>query len=556
MIDLFRQAGRENIDNRGINGVSVEKNREIELLVRARYPVIYVVSWEEKRVEDALASIARARNKGLYSWTITDGLTNPLTGGQFSESLKDPLMVLDHVKGSKESAIYVLKDFHPFVEDFRVIRKLKDTAASIKTSHNTLVLLGPELLIPRELEKEITVVDYPLPEYGDLKKLLDKLVESVKKNPRVTISMKPEVEEKIIRAALGLTIMEAENVFARAVVMNNRLDEEDIGVILSEKEQIIRKTGILEYYQAQEKFSQVGGLDLLKEWLHKRGAAFTEKARQYGLPEPKGILLLGVQGCGKSLCAKVVSSLWNLPLLRLDIGSVFGGIIGSSEGNVRKAIKMAESLSPCILWMDEVEKGFSGIQSSGMSDAGTTARVFGTLLSWMQEKTSPVFIIATANDISQLPPEMLRKGRFDEIFFVDLPSPRERREIFRIHLAKRSRREEDFDMDRLVRAAVSFSGAEIEEGVISGMFDAFSQGREVATDDILKALGDTFPISRTMEEKITGLRNWADRRARKASAPVGEGDDGPQERTPGRDFESANYETEEKQVIKLSLGGS
>ncbi len=526
----------------------IDKNREIEILIRARYPIIYLVSWEEKRTVDVLSAIARSSSKGLYTWTITDGLTSPTLGGRFPDTLKDPMQVLEHIKTSKESAVYVLKDFHPLMEDFRIVRKLKDLAGEIKTSHKTLIILGSELKIPPEMEKEITVVDYPLPGYGDLKQLLDKLVESVSRNPRVVIELSPEVEEKIIKAALGLTMMEAENVFARAVVMNSHLGQEDIDVILSEKEQIIRKTGMLEYFHTSEQFSSVGGLDYLKGWLIKRESAFTQKARDYGLPQPKGILLLGVQGCGKSLCAKVVSSLWNLPLLRLDMGAIFSGVIGSSEGNVRKAIKMAESLSPCILWIDEIEKGFSGMKSSGMSDGGTTARVFGTLLSWMQEKTSPVFVIATANDISQLPPELLRKGRFDEIFFVDLPTLDERLQIFDIHLRKRNREPEKFEIHRLSQVSAGFSGAEIEQAIISAMYDSFSQSREVETGDIQNALMETFPLSRTMEEKISHLRRWADQRARKAS-PAGE--EPPDKST--RDFEVSDLETQEKRVLSIDL---
>ncbi|MFP4498365.1 MAG: AAA family ATPase [Vulcanimicrobiota bacterium] len=494
-----------------------DKDREIEILIRARYPIIYLVSWEERRLEDVVFSIARARRKVLYVWSITDGLVSQGIEGRFPENLKEPLKILDMIKNSKESAIFILKDFHPFMEDPWVIRKLKDVAAAIKSSHNTLLIMSSELKIPRELEKDITILDYPLPSYQELKALLDSLIDSLKNNNKVIIEVNPDVEEKLIKAALGLTMKEAENVFARAVVIDNKLSESDIDVILLEKEQIIRKTGILEYYHAQEKFSQVGGLKHLKDWLMKRGVAFTEKAREFGLPQPKGILLLGVQGCGKSLCAKVVSSLWNLPLLRLDMGNIFAGVVGSSEGNVRKAIKMAESLSPCILWIDEIEKGLSGSQSSGMSDGGTTARVFGTLLSWMQEKTSPVFVISTANDISQLPPELLRKGRFDEIFFVDLPTGNERKQIFKIHLSKRKRNSENFDIQQLAQKSEGFSGAEIEQAIIEGMFNAFSASRELSTEDIANALMETFPLSKTMAEKIQGLRAWAANRARKAS---------------------------------------
>jgi len=494
-------------------------NDKLEILIRARYPVINIVSWEERRVEEALIEIARKRNKGLYLWTATDGLSSPMIGGHFSESLKHPIAVLDHIMKSKEpSVIFVLKDFHPFMGEPMVIRKIKDVADAIRKSRNTLVLLGPEPKIPPELEKIITIVDYPLPDFQELDGLLNELINAVKKNPNVVIDLTPETKEKIIKAAMGLTRQESESAFAKALVQNNRLGEEDIDVILSEKEQIIRKSGILEYYHSTDKFSHIGGLQKLKNWFIKRSSAFTERAREYGLPQPKGILLLGVQGCGKSLCAKVVSSLWNLPLLRLDIGRVFSGIVGSSESNMRRAILIAETLSPCILWIDEIEKGLAGIRSSGMSDGGTTARIFATLLSWMQEKTKPVFVISTANDISQLPPELLRKGRFDEIFFVDLPNTLERKQILNIHLRKRGRDPADFDLKSLIEASRGFSGAEIEQAIISSMYDAFADNeREINSADILKSLKETYPLSKTMADRIDELRQWARDRARMAS---------------------------------------
>lgn len=501
-----------------------EVNQKLEVLIRARYPIIYIVSWEERRVEEALVSIARKRNKGLYTWTSTDGLSSPMIGGHFSESLKHPVSMLDHIIKSKEpSVIFALKDFHPFMDEHIIIRKLKDVADAIRKSRNTLILLGPELKIPMELEKIISVVDFPLPDYKELEGLLNELITTVRKNPNVVVDLSPEAKEKIINAAMGLTRLESESAFAKAVVQNNRLGEEDIDVILTEKEQIIRKSGILEYYHANEKFANVGGLLNLKDWLIKRSKAFSERAREYGLPQPKGLLLLGVQGCGKSLAAKVISSLWNLPLLRLDLGQVFSGIVGSSESNMRRAILMAETLSPCVLWIDEIEKGLAGTKSSGMSDGGTTARIFATLLSWMQEKTKPVFVIATANDITQLPPELLRKGRFDEIFFVDLPSKEEREAIFKIHFRKRGRKPENFNLKPLIEASLGFSGAEIEQAIISALYDSFSDNeREVISGDILRALTETFPLSRTMEHKITELREWAGSRARPASPPEGE----------------------------------
>ncbi len=311
--------------------------------------------------------------------------------------------------------------------------------------------------------------------------------------------------------------MEAENVFAKSLVERRKFD---VDVVLSEKEQIIRKSAILEYYRASEAFADVGGLDLLKDWMDKRTVAFTEKARDYGLPAPKGILILGVQGCGKSLSAKSIASLWRLPLLRMDVGKIFGGIVGQSEENIRKAIRVAESTAPNIVWIDELEKGFSGTQSSGISDGGTTARVFGTFLAWLQDKTAPCFVVATANDVSALPPELLRKGRFDEIFFVDLPGEPERAEIFTIHLQKRRRDPAQFDLNALAAATAGYSGAEIEQAVISAMYDAFNLGRDITTEDILKVAGQSVPLSMTMKEKIDMLRYWAGTRARPASSAV------------------------------------
>jgi len=319
-----------------------------------------------------------------------------------------------------------------------------------------------------------------------------------------------------------LTLNEAENVFAKTLIKRGGLGAEHLDVIISEKEQIVRKSGLLEYYHSTERFDDVGGLDLLKDWLRKRQMAFTERAREYGLPTPKGVLLIGVQGCGKSLTAKAVASLWKVPLLRLDMSRIFSSLVGASEENLRNALRVAESVSPCILWVDELEKSFAGAQSSALSDAGTTARVLGYFLTWLQEKTAPCFVIATANSIEQLPPELLRKGRLDEIFFVDLPSKRERMEIFAIHLRKRKRDPSLFDLEALAEASQGFSGAEIEQAVISALYDAFSEGRDITTDDILKAIRETVPLSVTMKEQIDALREWASGRARRASSEESE----------------------------------
>ena len=373
--------------------------------------------------------------------------------------------------------------------------------------------------IPAELDKEVTVLNFLPPTKEDLAVLLDRIIEDMQGHKSVRIDLDGDGRERLLQAALGLTLGEAENVFAKIIVKNQCLSAGHVDEVFAEKQQIIRKSGLLEYYPAQEDFNSVGGLPLLKDWLAKRAVAFTAEAQAFGLPAPKGILLLGIQGCGKSLCAKAVSRLWQLPLLRFDMGRMFGSLVGSSEENVRRAISVAESIAPAVLWVDEIDKAFVGSQSSGITDGGTTARVFGTFLTWLSEKTAPVFVVATANDVSQLPPELLRKGRLDEIFYVDLPAEAERAEIFRIHITKRNRNPEEFDLPQLVAASVDFSGAEIEEAIISALYDAFYARQELATGHVLEALAQTVPMAKTMAEKINALRAWAVGRARNASVP-------------------------------------
>jgi ATP-dependent 26S proteasome regulatory subunit len=497
---------------------------EVETLIRARYPILYIVTSEEMRVQSLVVEIAHKRLKKVFEWSYSTGIVPAGTSIQSQKhrnaATKDPLMALDQVIEQVEPAIFIFKDFHPFLtkNNFAVTRKLKEIALHLKNSFKTIVLVSPVLEIPTELEKEITVLNFPLPGRDDLSGLLDKIIEDVKQFKQVKIDLDAAGRERLLQAALGLTLGEAENVFAKIIVKDERLSGEDVNEVFAEKQQIIRKSGLLEYYATNESFTQVGGLGVLKEWLNKRAIAFTAEARAFGLPAPKGILMLGVQGCGKSLSAKAVSTLWQLPLLRFDMGRMFGSLVGSSEENVRRAIAVAESVAPAILWVDEIDKAFAGSQGSGTTDGGTTARVFGTFLTWLSEKTAPVFVVATANDISQLPPELMRKGRLDEIFFVDLPSEEERHEIFRIHLARR-RPESKFDLPVLAAASVDFSGAEIEEAINSGLYDAFYTQQELTTPHVLVALGQTVPLAKTMNEQINRLRSWAEGRARNASVP-------------------------------------
>jgi SpoVK/Ycf46/Vps4 family AAA+-type ATPase len=496
---------------------------EIETLIRARYPILYVITNEEMRAQNILVEIAGRRQKKVYEWTYSSGIVPAGASIQSqkgrSAATKEPLAALDLVIEQVEPAIFLFKDFHPFLtrSNYAVIRRLKDIALHLKNSRKTIVLISPVMEIPAELDKEITVINLPPPSKEDLGAVLDEAVQDLRDSQAVEISLDGEGRERLLQAALGLTLGEAENVFAKIIVKNQRLSAEDVGEVFAEKQQIIRKSGLLEYYAAEEDFTSVGGLALLKDWVAKRAVAFTPEAQAFGLPAPRGVLLLGVQGCGKSLCAKAVSRLWQLPLLRFDMGRMFGSLVGSSEENVRRAIAVAESIAPAVLWVDEIDKAFSGTQSSGVTDSGTTARVFGTFLTWLSEKSAPVFVVATANDVSQLPPELLRKGRLDEIFYVDLPLDEERAEILRIHLAKRNRNPEEFDIPSLVAASQEFSGAEIEEAIISALYDAFYAKQELATAHVFAALNQTVPLARTMAEKVTEQRNWAIGRARNAS---------------------------------------
>jgi SpoVK/Ycf46/Vps4 family AAA+-type ATPase len=370
--------------------------------------------------------------------------------------------------------------------------------------------------IPVELEKEVVVLDFPLPSMTELDEVLS---QHLNHNPRNIAA--PQDRERLLKAALGLTRDEAEKVYRKARVMAGCLTAGEVDIVLSEKRQLIRRNGILEFMDVDETIDLVGGLEELKHWLTQRSDAFTERARDYGLPQPKGMLILGVPGCGKSLIAKTTSRLWGLPLLRLDLGRVYdGSMVGRSEANLRNALKTAESISPAILFIDEIDKAFAGGAGSSDSDGGTSSRIFGTFLTWMQEKTSPVFVMATANRVERLPSEFLRKGRFDEIFFVDLPNAEERKDIFRIHLKKRRSDIERFDLDQLTKVCEGFSGAEIEQGLISAMYEAFAQGREFTQLDIIAAIRSTLPLSKTMSEQVSALRDWAQQRARPAASSL------------------------------------
>lgn len=503
------------------------KDQEIDVLIRARYPFIYVVSYEESRVEDAVRRIVNGK-KQVQVWSATEplgtdahrfGIEAPskISLDGLSQALEALNYILKRVREDAVRTVFILRDFDPYLDNPVVVRRLRDLAFALKRSYSTVIFLSPVLAVPAHLDKEIVVVDYDLPGLEELALILEDLVGRVAGNTETHIDLAVPGREAIVKAALGLTADEAANVFAKALVLNSNLDDIDISVVLSEKKQIIRKSGILEFYEATSEFSSIGGLARLKEWLNKRGAAFSEKAHAFGLPDPRGILLLGVPGCGKSLTAKAIGASWKLPLLRFDVGSVFGKYVGESEANLRRALRTAEAVAPCVLWVDEMEKAFS--QGRG-EDGGTTLRILGGFLSWLQDKKAPVFVVATANNIDLLPPELLRKGRLDDIFFVDLPNEAERGDIFRIHLQKHGRDSGGFDVAELSAKSDGYSGAEIEQSVIAALYDAFDEARDVTTQDVLHNLSLMVPLSVTMQEEVEKLRQWASTRARPASNPV------------------------------------
>jgi len=488
-------------------------------LATAGANLVHIASYEWERVRGTVLGLAKHHQLPLRVWSQSTGLHVYDRAEQLqveNGDLHDPLEVLPQIHAFEESGIWLLEDMQPFLKDehHSILRWLRELARLPANPRKIVVLSTPLPGLPVDLRKEIPSLDLELPGVSDLRLVLQDAASA--------LQVRAFEDDALLEAARGLTVMEARLAFGKAAAELGRLDHAAVRLIAREKERIIKQSEVLEYYPTDAGMGDVGGLSALKEWLERRGRAFGAGARKYGLDAPKGVLLLGVQGCGKSLLAKAVAATWQFPLLRFDMGKVFGGILGQSEGNIRAALQVAQALAPCVLWIDEIEKGLAGMGSSDQTDGGTTARIVGTLLTWMQEKRDPVFVVATANRIDMLPPELLRKGRFDEIFFVDLPTASVRQEILAIHLRKKNRQPGQYDLKALAANSVGFSGAELEEAVREGMFDAFAEGKELATEHIEHAIRKTFPLSRTMGDQIDSLRQWAKVRARLASSESAE----------------------------------
>jgi SpoVK/Ycf46/Vps4 family AAA+-type ATPase len=485
----------------------------LDLMIRARYPIIYLVAPEEEPAEELLVRVADRADppRKLMAWDLVRGWEDT---GEDRNSVMNALGRILRAS-PEEDTIFILRDLHFILKNFNqeknapVVRELKNLSRHLKRSRKMLVLLSHTVEIPTDLQEEITVLDLPLPTTMEINKLIDLYVAPEKLN------LKPLGREQMVKACQGLSRERIRRVLAKALAAKLEVNETDIDGVLEEKKQAIRQTGILEFFTSRETLKSVGGLDNLKQWVRVRQEAFTEEARRYGLPNPKGILLVGIQGTGKSLSAKTIANEWRLPLLRLDAGRLFAGIVGESESRVRQMIQLSEAMAPCVLWIDEIDKAFGNMTSNFDGDSGTSRRVFGSLITWMQEKTEPVFIVATANNVPLLPPELLRKGRFDEIFFLNLPTEKERKEIFRVHLQRlRPNRLREFDLEAMASQAIDFSGAEIEQTIIDAMYQAFGGGgtgqrRDFSNEDILTAIQETVPLASIAREQVQELKCWA-----------------------------------------------
>ncbi|MEG4025121.1 AAA family ATPase [Microcoleus sp. S13C4] len=488
--------------------------KRLDLMIRARYSLLYIVGAEEEPVEAVIAQVALQVTpaRRVLRWDLVRGWEDNGSG-------KGSVMAaLDRVSKTavEEYTIFVLRDLHPVLKypysekNAAVVRELRNLTRELKRSKKTIVLTSHTLELPEELKEEVTVIDFPLPNVQEIDSLISHVVEKPEQ-----LQVSGLAREQLVKACQGLSRARIGRVLAKALAAKQQINESDIDGVLEEKQQAIRQTGILEFFNSRESLKSVGGLENLKQWVKMRQDAFTDEARRYGIPNPKGVLLVGIQGTGKSLSAKTIASEWRLPLLRLDTGRLFGGVVGESESRVRQMIQLAEAIAPCVLWIDEIDKAFGNIISGGDGDSGTSRRVFGSLITWMQEKTSPVFIVATANNVRILPAELLRKGRFDEIFFLNLPSESERQDIFKVHLQRlRPTRLREFDLGVLAKRAENFSGAEIEQVVIDGLYRAFGtfvngQRRDLMTEDILRSIEDTVPLAAIARSQIEDLKRWA-----------------------------------------------
>jgi hypothetical protein len=492
----------------------MKDEHDLELLIASRFPIIAIETHEEQRAVELLTRCASRRQLPVYTWSLTTGwkaahMQAPLATTQ------DPPQALRHVSHVRQPGVYVLLDFHPFLGDPLHVRLLKEIAVDYERVPRTIVLLSHRADVPPEIDKLTVRFSLSLPDEAGIERLFRDEVQAwqTRNKPR-ELRGEREAYEMLRRHLRGLAEPDVRRLIRHAIEHDGVLDGSDLPRLIVQKHQILSRDSTLSFELDTGRFADVAGLAALKQWLDRRRAPFLDEAGAQGLDVPKGIMLLGVQGCGKSLAAKAVAGAWGVPLMRLDFGALFNKFLGETERNLREALKAADSMAPCVLWMDEIEKGLSG--NSNSSDNGESRRVLGSLLTWMAERKSRVFIVATSNDIESLPPELVRKGRLDEIFFVDLPDAAAREQIFRIHLGKRAQDPKGFDLSRLTTSTEGYSGAEIEQAVICALYEAHARGVPMDDDIVQQEIARTRPLSVVMAERIAYLRAWAADRTVKA----------------------------------------
>ena len=487
---------------------------QLDLLIRARTPILWIRSREEERLERLLEQVARGLGgRLLLRWDFISGLDG--APNRRGEAARNPLAALDALTPipPEQGAILLLRDFHRYGEDAAVCRRLRNLAGSLPQTAHTLVISAPEWRLPAELEDGVQLLDLPLPEAKEIGALLDSIAAAC------GTPLEPGVREQLCSACHGLSELRVRQLAARALARRGRLGADDLAEVLEEKRQAIARSELLEYCPSEASTADIGGHERLKHWLEQRRRAFSAEAQAFGLPLPRGVLLLGPQGTGKSLTARAIAHSWGMPLLRLDVGRLFAGLVGASEARTREMILRAEAMAPCVLWIDEIDKGFGFAAASSGGDGGTSQRVLASVLTWMAEKSSAVFVVATANGVERLPAELLRKGRFDEIFLLELPSREERQAILELQLQRR-RPHHGIPLTVLLDRTEGFSGAELEQTVIEALHLAFGEGRELGEADLITAASQVVPLSRTAREQLEDLRRWASSgRARPASGP-------------------------------------
>ncbi|MCL7971485.1 MAG: AAA family ATPase [marine benthic group bacterium] len=490
-------------------GPGADSALDLEVLIRSRYPVVAVDTLEEERLSELLDRVAQRLDVPLYTWSRTRGLVREGMS-QATYDTADPMKMLAHLQAAGAPGVYLLADFHPYLEDSVIVRKLREVLPGFVDDRRALVLSGHGVTLPPEIGTQGVPYRLNLPDLEQIRLELREVVRQAAREEGVQIEIGQAEAEEIARELQGLTRDEIRRTIRRAMVVDGRLSAGDVDLIRAARRESLGRKGVLEFVPITDP-EPVGGMDSLREWLSKRRDALGEAAREFGLEPPRGVLLMGVQGCGKSLMARNIAAEWDLPLVRLDPSALYDKFVGETEKNLRQSLDTADAMSPVVLWIDEIEKGFA--RDGGEADGGVSGRLLGTFLTWLQERDSRVFVVATANDVERLPPELLRKGRFDEVFFVDLPAAEERRVIFALHLARRSRDPDAFDLAALAERSEGFSGSEIEQAVVAGLYTAFARKTDLDQDILVEEVQAAVPLSVTLSERVQALRAWAQGRA-------------------------------------------